>query len=134
MELPHFGVINDSKTTPLRMVITGDAKDSGEILHERLASTRTKGDSIDTDHLDPHQSQKTIHGCRISKAFVQIQLSEEDRKLLVFRWPVKEEDRTYTHKFYRFKRMPCGISCSPFVLNAALRKLFPEHAEKYSED
>jgi hypothetical protein len=28
-ELPHFGVINDSETTPVRMVITGDAKDAG---------------------------------------------------------------------------------------------------------
>jgi hypothetical protein len=30
--------------------------------------------------------------------------------------------------------MPWGISCSPFVPNAALRKLFREHGEKYPED
>jgi hypothetical protein len=29
-ELLHFGVINDSETTPVRMVITGDAKDKGQ--------------------------------------------------------------------------------------------------------
>jgi hypothetical protein len=70
----------------------------------------------------------------ISKAFVQIQLCEEDRKLLVFRWPVKEPDGSYLHKFYRFEQMPWGISCSLFVLNAALRKLFCEHAEIYPKD
>jgi hypothetical protein len=133
-ELPHFGVINDSKTTPVRMVITGDAKDAGRystndwllkgpnvilLIPTTLTHIRAKNQFMVTD---------------ISKAFFQIQLSEEDRKLLVFLWLVKQPGGSYLHKFYRFEKMPLGISCSPFVLNTALRKLFREHAEKYPED
>jgi hypothetical protein len=70
----------------------------------------------------------------ISKAFVQIELDESDQWLLAFRWPVLHEDGTVTHKFFRFLRMPWGINCAPFLLNAALRFLYRGHAEQHPED
>jgi hypothetical protein len=92
-ELPHFGVVRaDNATTPVRMVITGDAKDKGKYstndfllpgpnvlpqIPNVLTHIRMKNQFILAD---------------ISKAFVQVQLHDEDKYLLAFRWPVKNEN------------------------------------------
>ena len=127
-ELPHFGVINDSETTPVRMVITGDAKDKGQFSTNDWLLPGPNVLPLIPTILTHIRMKEQFLVADISKAFVQIQLSDEDKKLLVFRWPVKQPDGTYQHKFYRFERMPWGINCAPFVLNASLRKIFREKA------
>jgi hypothetical protein len=133
-ELPHFGVINDSETTPVRMVITGDAKDKGQFSTNDWLLPGPNVIPLIPTILTHIRMKEQFLVADISKAFVQIQLSDEDKKLLVFRWPVKQPDGTYKHKFYRFERMPWGINCSPFVLNASLRKIFRERAASHPED
>ena len=52
----------------------------------------------------------------IEKAFPQVGISEEDRDVLRCLWI--EDGKVVV---YRFKRLPFGLSCSPFILQATLR-------------
>ena len=62
----------------------------------------------------------------IIKAFLQIEVVEEDRDLLRFLWYSKEGEL----EIYRFTRVPFGAGPSPFLLNATLR----HHLQKVVED
>ena len=53
----------------------------------------------------------------ITKAFLQLEVGEEDRDYLRFLW----YDENGVLKTYRFTRVPFGLRCSSFLLNATLR-------------
>ena len=53
----------------------------------------------------------------IEKAFPQVMIHSDDRDVLRCLWV--EGDQVVV---YRFKRLPFGLSCSPFILQATLRK------------
>lgn len=129
-ELPHHPVLRpDSKTTPVRMVIDGNAKDFGKTsTNDFLDSGINVLPQIINILTTARVSRQFIMG-DISKAFLQIKLAPEDRYLLVFRWPVKKPDGKYSHEFYRFERLPWGINCAPYILNAVIRFLYREFAK-----
>lgn len=62
----------------------------------------------------------------IEKAFLQIEVAEEDRDLLRFLW----YDQEGNLEVFRFNRVPFGTGPSPFLLNATLR----HHLENVVED
>jgi hypothetical protein len=77
-ELPHFGVISDSETTPVRMVIRGDAKDAGRYSTNDWLLKGPNVIPLIPTILTHIRAKKQFMVADISKAFVQIQLSEED--------------------------------------------------------
>ncbi|MEM7299092.1 MAG: reverse transcriptase domain-containing protein, partial [Bacteroidota bacterium] len=53
----------------------------------------------------------------IKQAFLNIGIDKEHRDLLHFLW----EDESGNFSVYRFTRLPFGLTCSPFLLNATIR-------------
>jgi hypothetical protein len=73
----------------------------------------------------------------LRQAFLQLQLDEKDRDLTRFFWYrlVREaEDRYFTTDeviCYRVTVLPFGLTCSPFLLSAAVRELSATHTETF---
>ena len=117
-ELPHHGVIKlDSSTTPVRMVIAGDAKDQGRHSTNEIFMTGVNVLPLIFTILTHIRMEPQFILGDISKAFVQVELSEEDKNMLIIRWPVLQADGKYQHKFYAFERLPWGIKCAPSTLS-----------------
>ena len=72
----------------------------------------------------------------IQQAFLQLQL-DEDRDLTRFFWyrVTRNDGGNYSTTdeviYYRFKRLPFGLTCSPFLLSASLRELADMHKESF---
>ena len=58
----------------------------------------------------------------IEKAFLMVQLREEDRNYTRFLWFSDPKDPNSTLCIYRFRVVLFGATCSPFLLNATIRK------------
>ncbi|XP_023312572.1 uncharacterized protein LOC111692709 [Anoplophora glabripennis] len=61
----------------------------------------------------------------IEKAFLQIELNESERNYHRFLWydkPVTDSSKLPNLTEYRMKRVTFGVTCSPFLLAATLRK------------
>jgi hypothetical protein len=69
----------------------------------------------------------------ITQAFLQLVLDERDRDLTRFFWYRITRDSGGQYRTsdevipYRFRRLPFGLTCSPFLLSATLR----EHADRH---
>ncbi|UYV70044.1 hypothetical protein LAZ67_7001587 [Cordylochernes scorpioides] len=99
--LPHRPVLKDSHTTPIRPVF--DANNLIELIHDLLLRFRLGKYGIIAD---------------IRKAFLQIQVREEDREFLRFLWWKKDQK---TLNFYRHCRVVFGLTSSPFLLAATIK-------------
>ena len=68
--------------------------------------------------------RKHRYGCKadIEKAYPQVSIREEDRDALRTLW--MENDIVW---IYRFARLPFGLTCSPMILAATLRKHMMEY-------
>lgn len=75
--------------------------------------------------------------CDVDQAFLQLILHEEDRDLTRFIWYRlhHKDDGTYDTSnettTYRFKRLPFGLTSSPFLLSAAIRESAELHKHEY---
>ena len=73
----------------------------------------------------------------IRQSFLQLQLDEKDRDLTRFFWYrlVREaEDRYFTTDeviCYQFTRLHFGLTCSPFLLSAAVREFAATHTDTF---
>ncbi|PIO71824.1 integrase core domain protein [Teladorsagia circumcincta] len=117
--LAHHGVISESKKhTKVRCVFDGSAKKKGspslnELLH--------KGPNLLPDLLGVLLRIRTMQiliSGDIEKAFLMVELQEESRDFTRFFWlrdPSKGITRSNTI-VYRFRRVPFGLICSPFLL------------------
>ncbi|GFS78147.1 reverse transcriptase domain-containing protein [Trichonephila clavipes] len=65
----------------------------------------------------------------IQRAFLTIEIAEEDRDYLRFFWFPNDGDAK-SYKIMRLNRVPFGVPLSPFVLAAAIKF----HLRKYKED
>ena len=63
----------------------------------------------------------------IEKAFLMVSVAEEDRDVLRFLWVEDIHSHIPKVKTMRFSRVVCGVTSSPFLLNATLN----HHMEKY---
>lgn len=66
----------------------------------------------------------------IEQAFLKVELEDEDAFTLRFLW-VDEKDGRLIVTAYRWKRLPFGISCSPFVLRAVIRQILNDSREQF---
>jgi hypothetical protein len=133
-ELSFRGVYRpESKSTPVRLVISGDNKDMrGHSTNEWFQAGVNVLPAIPNvvTHLRMH---KQFILADLSKAFYQVELSDEDSDLLVFRWPRLQKDGSVEYEYYVFARLAMGIKPAPAALNCCLRKLFRAHAAKHPE-
>ena len=126
-EMPYHPVFRQGvKTHKVRIVMNGSAKTKGTAsLNDYLAT----GPNILPQILNifsKFRTQQYFVMADIEKAFLQVGLLEPDDHLFVFRWLEKTPDGHYKQKLFRFARMPWGINCAPFVLNAVVRFLYDE--------
>ena len=128
--LPHHCVIKEDKaTTKVRIVFDGSAKSSNTLsLNECLY----KGPSLITDivpQLLKFRSHRAIVISDIQEAFLQIELKESDRDYVRFLWVTEGK-----LVCYRFKRVPFGLSSSPFLLNATIRFHLQKHKVPFADN
>ena len=72
-----------------------------------------------------------VFSADIEQAFYQIELEPEDSHLIRFLWMDTEGSERV--QMYRFKRAVMGLACSPFMLQAVIRKLLEEYQDRYPE-
>ena len=119
--IPHHGVLKDGK---LRIVYDGSVKSSKEAVS--LNDCLSPGPSL-TNELVEMLMRFRIHDVVLSgdiqKAFLQIEVAEADRDYLRFLW----YDLDGNLVVYRFARVPFGLRCSSFLLNATLQYHMQKH-------
>nr|XP_021003227.2 uncharacterized protein LOC110283045 [Parasteatoda tepidariorum] len=117
--LPHQPVIREeSQTTKLRIVF--DASSSKDFKSLSLNDCLWVGENLNSkifDILISFRLNKIAFIADIEKAFLQVSLSEKDRDAVRFLW--KEDGILQT---YRFSRVLFGVTSSPFLLSATIRK------------
>ncbi|UYV72990.1 hypothetical protein LAZ67_10001409, partial [Cordylochernes scorpioides] len=116
--LPHRPVLKDSHTTPIRPVFDASCKKKGL---PSLNKCLEKGDNLIElipDLLLRFRLGKYGIIADIRKAFLQIQVREEDREFLRFLW-WKNDQKTL--KFYRHCRVVLGLTSRPFLLAATIK-------------
>lgn len=114
--IPHHGVFKDG-SDKLRIVYDGSST-SGDAIS--LNDCLSPGPSLTNELIEMLMRFRThdvVLTGDIEKAFLQIEVAEADRDYLRFLW--------YDHDgklvVYRFARVPFGLRCSSFLLNATLR-------------
>ncbi|XP_074648973.1 uncharacterized protein LOC141904293 [Tubulanus polymorphus] len=123
--MPHFPVLRDSETTPVRIVI--DAS-SGE---PSLNSCLFEGPNLISDLSELlllFRSRKIGLVADIARAFLSISLLEEDRKFVQFLW-YENNDITKRIVPYRCNTVIFGNVISPFALGITLKK----HLDSYGD-
>ena len=138
---PHHPVIKDDKsTTSVRVVYDGSAKaHQGAI---SLNKCMHAGPSLIKDLVSILMRFRMYNiglVADIRKAFLQMVLAEEDRDVTRFLWR-EHGNPSNPLKIFRFKRVPFGMTASPFLLQATLihhiskyKSIYPETATKLLE-
>ena len=119
--LPHRHVRKDSITTPIRIVYDCSCRES--------ASSVSLNDCLQIGppflnnlcailirFRDHHYALSTD----IEKAFLHVQLHDDDRNFTRFLWPTHPEKPDSKLQVYRFAVVPFGSCSSPFMLAAVL--------------
>jgi len=117
--LPHHAVFKkDSTTTKTRVVFNASASmEAGKSLNDMV----DPGPSLLPDLaglLLRFREYPCAVQADIRKAFFMIGMREEDRPYLRFVWPEVEKEEMC---IWRLKKLPFGVNCSPFILNAVLQ-------------
>ena len=127
----HCVVREDKSSTKVRMVLDGSAKANKNSIS--LNSCLQAGPSLVNNLasvLLRFRMYKIGITADISKAFHQLLLTDEDRDLTRFLW--KEEGKVDNPlKVFRFKRVPFGLTPSPFLLHATIIHHLERYKDKY---
>jgi hypothetical protein len=128
--MPHKPVVRQNATTPkVRMVFDASAKPN--------ASAESINDCMYTGPpLQPHlwdilvraRLKQNLILADIQKAFLQIEVKEEDRDSFRFLYNVNGME-----KHLRFTRVPFGLKASPFVLGATLQYHLGNQPPEYQD-
>ena len=134
--LPHRPVVDERRsTTKVRMVYDASSKEKGCVSLNEILET---GPNLATklfDTLLKFRTHNVAFVGDIEKAFLQIELCEEQRDLLRFLWfkdPEKIDFDVFENNEiieYRLCRVIMGATPSPFLLSATIQ----HHAENYRE-
>ena len=131
--LPHHGVVKKDKLHSVRIVYDGSARshkkslslneclEAGPCLVNNLAAVLMRFRMFDV-----------AITADISKAFLQLSLHEDDRDLTRFIWK-DNGDPDNSLKIYRFKRVPFGLTSSPFLLHATIIHHLSQYKNQYPE-
>ena len=130
--LSHHGVIRtDRETTKLRVVFRGSAKSdkSTASINERLE----KGPNLVPHLFDivvKFRSYLIAVVADIEKAFHQIQINPDDRRMLRFLWFDEVEKDCPEIKQFQFRRLVFGLTPSPAILASTVKHHFSKYEEK----
>lgn len=124
--LPHHAVIRKDKDT--RIVYDASARTIGPSLNDCL-HTGPKLQRHILNLLLMFRTYRIALTADIEKAFLNISVAVADRDVLRFQWITQENEAEYDIQVLRFTRVVFGVSSSPFLLNATIRK----HVEGYSK-
>ena len=123
--LPHFFVLKDSETTPLRIVF---AANSGHVsLNDCLYTGPCLLNNL-VELLVRFRFPKYAFVADIQRAFLNIKLQEGDRPYVRFLW-YKDNDPSMDICVYTYTTIVFGHTSSPMTLGAVLI----EHLQKYSD-
>lgn len=133
--LPHHCVVQEHKSTKLRVVYDASAKAQGQCsLNDYLYTGPLMLEDLATLLLNfrTHQVALTAD---IEKAFLQVGLQNDDRDVTRFLW-IKDLTKPPTPEnllHLRFCRVPFGIVSSPYLLAATIRLHLQRHNSPLSE-
>lgn len=131
--LSHHPIIRIHPTTPVRIVFDCSAKLSKE--DRSLNDCLHSGPSLVPELVKillRFRCGRYICTSDISKAFLQVNLADEDKDFLRFLWPIDINGSVYNPSnliVYRFRVVMFGACASPFLLQATI--LY--HMKRYSE-
>ena len=120
--MPHRPIIRqDKSTTKIRIVFDASSKDKNEkSLNECLFS----GPNLNPNILDiilRFRLHQIAFVSDIERAFLQIQVAEEDRNFLRFLWFDNMSNENPSLKIFRMNRVTFGVTTSPFLLSATIK-------------
>ena len=132
--IPHHAVRKDSVTTPIRIVYDCSCRESQESasLNDCLMSVTPVLYDL-TGILTRFRLHRYAISTDIEKAFLQIELDEEDRDMTRFFWLSDPMDTSSPLITYRFKAILFGTTCSPVILNATMLKHLKTHPSNTTE-
>ena len=133
--LPHHPVRKDSSTTPIRVVYDASSKASSGT--PSLNDCLLTGEPLLND-LFEILIRFRLHNVAIStdieKAFLHVGLDEADRNYTKFLWLSDANEPDGELKTFRFKSVLFGAVCSPFILNATVKKHLDTYPSTVSND
>ena len=133
--IPHHPVHKDSTTTPIRIVYDCSCHQSAN--YPSLNDCLQVGPPFINDLctlLLRFRVHKIGVVTDIEKAFLHVQLAEEDRNYTHFLWLSKPNDPASEFTVYRFKVVLFGSVSSPFMLNAVLQHLLRADGSTVAKD
>lgn len=122
--LPHHCVLKQSETTPVRVVFdcSSRAKESLHSLNDCLFSGPPLLNELVGVFLR-FRYHKYACVSDIEKAFLMVELDEEDRDVTRFLWPEDPNDPQSKLIVYRFRVVLFGATCSQALLNVSIKVL-----------
>ena len=120
--IPHHCVVKPSSTTPVRIVFDCSAKSKPELpsLNDCLYSGPVLLNEM-LAILLRFRAFKYACVSDIMKAFLMVELEEDDRNVTRFLWPEDPSDPNSKIVAYRFRVVLFGATCSQFLLNMSIK-------------
>lgn len=122
--IPHFAVFRDSATTPMRIVYDCSSTVSPE--YPSLNDILETGPPLQNDMVSillKFRIGRYGLSSDISRAFHALGLDSAHRGLCRFLWISDDEnDKNSEFQIYQFLVILFGAKCSPFILNATVKK------------
>ena len=122
--LPHFAVVKDSRTTPVRVVYDAKARYQGHSLNDYLI----KGENVNSDLFDValrFRENEVGVITDISKMFQAIKLRDEDARFHRFDF---RENTNHPIQVFELSTVTFGDKPSPTAAILTLRKVINENA------
>ena len=133
--LPHHAVLREDKlTTKMRVVFDASSHEAG---CPSLNNCLLTGPNLNPDLLGiliRFRLHEIAFMADIKKAFLQISLAEKDRDAVRFLWLTAppQEDTGEKLRVLRMTRVVFGVSPSPFLLAATVRKHLQQYGEQHT--
>lgn len=129
--LPHFAVVNNQKaSTKVRIVFDAAANLEGKSLNDAIHSgPKLQWELVDV--LTRFRRAPVALTADISQMFLQVGLSEKDRRFHRFLW--RGLDEIKQPEMYEFMRLPFGNTASPFCAQRVLYSHAETNKELYPE-
>ncbi|XP_043479022.1 uncharacterized protein LOC122509221 [Leptopilina heterotoma] len=126
--LPHRPVFKENSTTVIRPVFDASAYEVGHPSLNQCLETGPNMIELVPDSINRFREGEIGVVSDIKRAFLQIGINENDRDFLRFLWMVGDKVTVYRHC-----RVVFGLSCSPFLLAAAIELLLEKALIEASE-